>query len=142
MAELVRRRWWAWRKPSLRGCAIVALNPDGHVLMVRHSYRKRDEWHVPTGGVRGAEDPARAARRELAEETGVSAAWMREVHVEEVALHGASNTVTVFAARIEGEAVADGREIAELRFFRPDDLPATTPDWARGYIARALAIEP
>ena len=38
LGERARRIWWRWRKPQLRGCALVPLNPDGHVLMVRHSY--------------------------------------------------------------------------------------------------------
>jgi len=138
VAELVRRRWWAWRKPALRGCAIVARNAEGHILMVRHSYRKRNEWHVPTGGVRKGEAPEIAARRELAEEVGVRPETLGVVHVEEIDLHGARNVVTVFAASISAEPKADGREIAELGFFPHDALPATTPDWARSYIARAL----
>ncbi len=139
MAELVRRRWWAWRKPALRGCAVIARNADGDVLMVRHSYRKRGEWHVPTGGVRKGEEPAVAARRELAEEVGVAPDTLVAVHVEEIDLHGARNSVTVFAAAISGDPVADGREIAELRFFAHDALPPTTPEWARTYIAKAVA---
>jgi len=138
-AELVRRRWWAWRRPRLRGCAVVARNEAGLVLMVRHSYRKREEWHVPTGGVRKGEAPELAARRELAEEVGVTAHSLAAVHVEEIDLHGARNTVTVFAASIYETPRPDGREIAELAFFAHDDLPPTTPQWARSYIARAVA---
>lgn len=107
--------------------------------MVRHSYRKRLEWHVPTGGIRKGEDAELAARRELAEEVAVSPMTMAIVHVEEIDLHGARNEVTVFAATICGSPRADGREIAELAFFGPDDLPPTTPAWARNYIAKALA---
>lgn len=138
VAELVRRRWWAWRKPRLRGCAVVARNDAGEVLMVRHSYRKRDEWHLPTGGVRAREDPEVAARRELGEEVGVVVTAITLVHTEEIDLHGATNTVSVFAASYAGTPVADDREIAEVAFFAHDDLPATTPEWARNYIARAV----
>ncbi|WP_144096388.1 NUDIX domain-containing protein [Croceicoccus sediminis] len=138
MAELVRRRWWRWRKPRLRGCAIVARNHAGEVLMVRHSYRKRDEWHVPTGGVRDGEDAEVAARRELAEEVGVTVATITLVHVEEIDLHGATNLVSVFAATFSGTPVPDDREIAEIAFFAADDLPATTPEWARKYVAKAV----
>lgn len=107
--------------------------------MVRHSYRKRDEWHVPTGGVRAGEDPELTARRELGEEVGVVVTAITLVHVEEIDLHGATNTVSVFAASYSGTPVADDREIAEVAFFALDDLPVTTPDWARHYIAKAVA---
>lgn len=106
--------------------------------MVRHSYRKRGEWHVPTGGVRGGEPPDRAARRELGEEVGVTATTLDLVHVEEIDLHGATNTVSVFAARYSGVPSADEREIAEIAFFAPDALPETTPEWTRAYVARAV----
>lgn len=106
--------------------------------MVRHSYRKSHEWHVPTGGVRSGEDPEVAARRELAEEVSLHVGALRVVHTETIDLHGASNAVTVFAARITETPRADGREIAELGFFAPEDLPPSTPDWARAYIAKAL----
>lgn len=117
---------------------MVALSAAGEVLMVRHSYRKRDEWHVPTGGVRKGEGAEAAARRELREEVGVVAVALEVVHVEDIDLGGARNRVTVFAAHYEGEPRADGREIAELGFFAPESLPETTPDWARAYIALAI----
>ncbi|MBB3989736.1 NUDIX domain-containing protein [Croceicoccus naphthovorans] len=122
----------------MRGCAIVARRADGHVLMVRHSYRKRGEWHVPTGGVRKGEAPEVAARRELAEEVGVAAITLTTVHVEEIDLHGARNSVTVFAATYKGEPRADEREIAEIGFFAPDALPDAAPAWVRKYVAVAV----
>ena len=134
----MRRQWWAWHKPNMRGCAIVVRNSAGEVLLVRHSYRKRDEWHVPTGGVRSGEEPELAARRELLEEVSVIPDALVAVHVETIDLHGASNRVTVFAATISEEPRADGREIVELGFFAADALPAMTPDWVRAYVAKAV----
>jgi len=107
--------------------------------MVRHTYRKSHEWHVPTGGVRRGEQPEVAARRELAEEVAVHAETLTVVHTETIDLHGARNEVTVFATAVTTMPRADGREIAELAFFAPHDLPPSTPDWARGYIAHAIA---
>ncbi|MDR7102629.1 NUDIX domain-containing protein [Croceicoccus sp. BE223] len=141
VAEKLRRRWWAWRKPSLRGCAIVARDADGAVLMVRHTYRKSHEWHVPTGGVRKDEHPETAARRELAEEVALQAGTLTVVHTETIDLHGARNEVTVFATAVTATPRADGREIAELAFFPPHALPHSTPEWARAYIARAAALD-
>jgi len=105
--------------------------------MVRHSYRKQREWHVPTGGIGRAEDAEDAARREFAEEVGLIPDALAVVHVEVIDLSGAENHVTVFAATISGEPRADEREIAEARFFPIDALPQTTPEWARRYIALA-----
>lgn len=135
VAQRVRRVWWRWRKPRLRGCAVVARDADGRVLMVRHTYRKRHEWQIPTGGVRRGEAAESAARRELFEEVGVKATRMVPVHVEEVVMGGALNTVTVFAATMTGTPKADDREIAEVRMFAVESLPSTTPHWVRRYLA-------
>ena len=73
--------------------------------------------------MRKGEDPERAARREWREEMGCELADLRLVAVLEQALHGAPSTVHLFAGWIEGQPVADGREIAECRFFAREGLP-------------------
>lgn len=52
--------------------AIVALTPDGRVVLVRQYRYGSDSIHleVPAGMLLDDEDPAACARRELAEETG------------------------------------------------------------------------
>ncbi|WP_239805084.1 NUDIX domain-containing protein [Croceicoccus hydrothermalis] len=137
VAEQARRCWWRLRKPTLRGVAIAAFDDRGRVLLVRHSYRMRDEWHLPTGGCRRGEEPMEAGMRELAEETGLRAKNMREVGTDCFNLHGATNNVTILAAQTSGEARADGREIREVRWTDPAALPASVPQWARAYIERA-----
>lgn len=44
---------------------------DGHILMVRHVHDGRDYWTLPGGGIDAFEEPARAAEREVLEETGL-----------------------------------------------------------------------
>lgn len=121
---------------------MVIFDEADRVLLVRHSYRKQDEWHVPTGGVGAAEDIEAAARRELREEVGLAPPRLIEAHNEVVPMHGASNLVTVFAARTTEHPRPDDREIAEARFFDTTGLPAMTPPWARHYVEKGrLALE-
>ncbi len=62
--------WWRLRRPPHQG-ALVAVHAGPALLLVRASYRAG--WSFPGGGVHHGEAPEAAARRELAEETGLAA---------------------------------------------------------------------
>jgi 8-oxo-dGTP pyrophosphatase MutT (NUDIX family) len=123
----------AWRGVQLRaqvwprrGRGVKCLiTHAGEVLLVRHSYGKRDTWYVPGGAARRGEPLMRAAARELEEELGlrglplVDMASM-DMRLERIAVH----IVCVHAelpapARVRVDPV----EIAEARWFAMDALP-------------------
>ena len=118
----VRRWYWRWRRPELRGVAVIALNPAGEVLLVRLSYGPR-VWSLPAGGRGRGEDPELAARREFSEELGCELVGVRLLDTTSEPLHGARDTVHVFAAEVLGDVRPDGREVIEARFFPRDVLP-------------------
>ncbi len=64
-----------------RAVGVVALDDEDRVLLVgQHRYTlDRHSWEIPEGGSPSDEDPLSGAQRELAEETGVSAAHWREL---------------------------------------------------------------
>ena len=64
------RIWWRLTRPQHEG-ALVAVYVGSALLLVRTSYLVG--WHLPGGGVRRGETPEIAARRELAEEIGLTA---------------------------------------------------------------------
>ncbi len=122
MAHGVRRRWWRIRGPRLAGCRIIALDGEGQVLLIRHSYGS-DNWMPPGGGLARGEDPLDAACRELREETGCSLQGAHSIGLVEEDLHGAGNRVHIVGGLTFGPAVPDGREVIEAGFFAADNLP-------------------
>ena len=123
LAHAVRLRWWRVRRPKLAGCRVLALDGDGRVLLVRHSYGS-GSWMLPGGGLASGEDPLAAAGRELAEETGCRLIAAREIALAQEYLQGAKNHVHVIAGTTTDQPVPDGREIIAAAFHPADALPA------------------
>src|SRR4051794_41709999 len=69
------RAWWLVRRPTTRGAKLLLHDGGGRVLMVRHTYGKRDEWELPGGSLGRREAPQDGAAREAHEELGVRLAW-------------------------------------------------------------------
>jgi 8-oxo-dGTP diphosphatase len=63
------RIWWRVRRQRHEG-ALVAVHVGPALLLVRSSYRIA--WNFPGGTIRRGETPEMAARRELAEEIGLT----------------------------------------------------------------------
>lgn len=110
---------WRLRRPATQGAAMAVWH-DGRLLVVRCSYRAGLD--LPGGGIDPGEPPLDAARRELFEETGITAP----------------------AEALEAPAVlrftADYRRITDTVFaWRPDEPPTPKVDrreivWA-GYLS-------
>ncbi|WP_254534621.1 NUDIX hydrolase [Halomarina litorea] len=113
------------------GAHTVVHRESGDLLLVRHD--DVDLWVLPGGCVDGAESCREAARRELAEEAGVEAAYDGLAMLTRVTVrHGDQRTwgvLPVFEARAETTTPAvddpDG-EISDARWF--DELPPDTRD--------------
>jgi ADP-ribose pyrophosphatase YjhB (NUDIX family) len=134
LAHRLRLQWWRFRKPRLAGCRVLAIDGEGRVLLVRHSYGS-DTWTAPGGGIARGEAPLAASRRELWEETSciLEAAILLET-VEE-ALHGAIHVVHIVAGLTNDMPQPDGREIIEAAFFELDALPDRMPESLRARLS-------
>lgn len=130
LAHGLRCIYWRACKPRFDGCRIVALDGQGRVLLIRHSYGS-GEWMPPSGGIPKGEDAVATAVRELREETGCDLEGAVKLAVLEERLHGATNMVHVIAGRAIGAPRPDNREVVEAAFFPPDALPDRMPQAVR-----------
>jgi ADP-ribose pyrophosphatase YjhB (NUDIX family) len=136
---LVLRPWWFVARPHTRGMKAVVRRGD-EVVLIRHTYARRDQWDIPGGFVRPGEDPERALRRELAEELGVRPG--RVVPIAELPSRFDHKRERLFVYAVDVAAGADitpsEAEIAAVRWARHDALPPATTTFARRMVARAF----
>ena len=129
-------RFWRLVPLTTVGVKVIVVDPDGRVLLVRTRYHQW--WALPGGGVHRRETPEAAAVRELREETGI--------RVEPGALsfggllsnfrEGKSDYIVVYTASLPRAIMPEpGIEIADARWFAPDDAPGDVSPATRRRLA-------
>lgn len=118
----VHTRWTKLRRPVTLGVKAALYDGEGRILLVRHSYV--DGWHLPGGGVGRDERQSDAARREVAEELGLTLTGeMTMIGVYFAPHRGKSDHITLFRAQEWEGDITPNWEIAEAGFFHLHELP-------------------
>ena len=120
------------------GVAVVVLDRDGRVLMLRHVFHPLAPWELPGGWLGRSESPAEGALRELREETGLTAVLGPVVHTtnEGVPRHLG---ISYVAWANPGPFRLSG-EILEAGWFTPDNLPQPMYGFVYDSIQAAVAV--
>jgi ADP-ribose pyrophosphatase YjhB (NUDIX family) len=135
---LVLRPWWFLTRPHTVGARAVVRCGD-EVLLVRHTYARRDQWDIPGGFVRAGEEADVALARELGEELGVEAISIVPIAELPSRFEHKRERLYVFAVEVAvgAELRPSEAEIAAVRWVRHDALPPDTTVLARRMIARS-----
>jgi 8-oxo-dGTP pyrophosphatase MutT (NUDIX family) len=122
----------AWRGVQLRSMlghrgngVKCLLTHGGEVLMVRHTYGRRDVWYLPGGGVRRRELPIEAAAREIEEELGLRDLRFSVLATFHTRLERIDVRLTCAHAEVDDPArvLPDPVEIADFGWFAREHLP-------------------
>jgi 8-oxo-dGTP pyrophosphatase MutT (NUDIX family) len=136
------RAWWRLSRGTTLGVRGIACDKDGHVLLIRHSYKAG--WHLPGGGVESGEHAIESMTREMAEEAGVEAATV-PVLLGFYANHASFKNDHILLYKIESWRPCkplDNGEIAEIGFFDMNALPHDVTRGTQRRLAEVFAGAP
>lgn len=135
---LALRPWWWVARPHTRGLKVVVRRGDD-VLLLRHTYARRDQWDVPGGFLRPGEDVEVALTRELREELGVQPTRITLIAELPSRVERRRERLFVFVADVAPGArlTLSEAEIAAARWAPHDALPPGTNTFSRRMVARA-----
>lgn len=113
---------------------IIVESEVGKILLLKNVLAPNDQWTLPGGGVARGEGHAVAAQRELREETGIIAPIDSFVLVATLDRSESGLQYVAPVYKIECTSLSlpakpiNPREIAEIGWFDPNDLPNDTAD--------------
>ena len=112
----------------LVGVIAYITNDRGEVLLFRHTYRRRNEWSLPSGYLEANESPAEGIAREVREESGL------EIVAGEILAAGfyeSDQLDVLFACQIVGGRFRSTPEVDGWRFVATGRLAAILPNHLR-----------
>ena len=149
MGYILDLRKFVGHRPLIQvGAGIIVEDPEGRVLLQRRA--DNHCWGYCGGSIEIDERVEDAAKRELYEETGLTAESLElfgvwsgpELHYVYPNGDEVSNVDIVFLCRaFSGELHPQASEVEALRFFRPDEIPENLSPPIRPALATWLELK-
>jgi len=99
--------------------AAIITNEHGELLLLDHVLRPGSGWGLPGGFMEPGEQPAAAIRREIREETGIELTNVTFYRIRTLKRH----IEVLFRAETTGKGEIRSREIKQVKWFAPADIP-------------------
>jgi ADP-ribose pyrophosphatase YjhB (NUDIX family) len=127
----------ATQKKFTASVAAIVTNKKGKVLLLNHVLRPHSAWGIPGGFIEAGEQPEAAIRREIREETGLELNDLKLLRVRIIDRH----VEILFRASATGAGEIKSREITDLGWFAPGEMPGGTSKPQKHIIEEVLASE-
>jgi|AntRauTorckE6833_2_1112554.scaffolds.fasta_scaffold34171_2 ADP-ribose pyrophosphatase YjhB (NUDIX family) len=126
--------YWFFFQPQTTGVRCL-ITHENQILLIQHSYGSSD-WSVPGGGVKKQETLADAAKREIAEEVGITASDIK--NVDRIFSDGEhkQDTVWIFHTEVAtADFQIDDFEIMNAQWFPLDNLPPNSSPLLQQFVS-------
>ena len=123
VATRVLKRIQKWLGLNTLGSRAIVLNPEGQVLLVKHTYQPH--WYLPGGGVKKGESARAAVIRELKEEVGIIVSE-HDALLFGIYHHmylGVNDYPIIYVVKNYSNSIANSGEIEQMGWFAYDALP-------------------
>jgi ADP-ribose pyrophosphatase YjhB (NUDIX family) len=121
---IFKRFYWQHFKPDEHGVACL-IECDGHILLIRHRYGKKQIWSVPSGKKTEYEKPKRAVVRAVWNLMGIDVRSAQEVNTILVDHDDPDNTIHCFIVHADDMSLDEDKDlVAEAKWF---DLEGEIP---------------
>ena len=132
------RLLWLLNSKFSIGVSAVVVDPEGRVLLLRHTFRREDGWSLPSGWVNSGETIPGAIVREIREETSLAVEPVTIFKIDSGFRLRVGFFLLCKTASTRADISVDGREVLGADFFALEQLPDSVPESDCALISEGL----